>query len=125
VGLPPHRRLASSRDFQQTVREGRRAGAGRLVVHLWAPTADQANASDATLPAAKVGFVVSKAVGNAVVRHRVTRRLREIAATRVAGWPGGTRVVVRALPPAATASSAVLANELDGCLRRLTVGARP
>jgi ribonuclease P protein component len=66
---------------------------------------------------------VSKSVGNAVVRHRVTRRLRHLAASRVGGWPDGTQVVVRALPPAASASSDQLAADLDSCLRRLTVDA--
>jgi ribonuclease P protein component len=73
-------------------------------------------------PFAEVGFVVSKGVGNAVVRHRVTRRLRALVAARIEGWPAGSRVVVRALPPAATASSAALAEDLDACLRRLAVG---
>jgi ribonuclease P protein component len=121
VGLPPQRRLASSRDFQHTVRHGRRAGARLLVVHVWRPTAAEPR-GDLLGPDAQVGFVVSKAVGNAVARHRVTRRLRAIVASRIGDWPVGTRVVVRALPPAATASSAELSADLEVCLRRLAVG---
>lgn len=34
---------------------------------------------DLELPAARVGFTVSRKVGNAVVRNRVRRRLREAA----------------------------------------------
>jgi ribonuclease P protein component len=34
---------------------------------------------DQSLPVVRVGFTVSKKVGNAVVRNRVRRRLREIA----------------------------------------------
>lgn len=67
----------------------------------------------------RVGFVVSKAVGNSVVRHRVTRRLRHLMRDRLAGLPSGTGVVVRALGPAATASSAELGADLDAALRRL------
>lgn len=47
-----------------------------------------------------MGFVVSKKVGNAVVRNRVKRRLRHLAASM--GTPRQTDVVVRALPPAAS-----------------------
>jgi ribonuclease P protein component len=35
--------------------------------------------SDLSLPAIRVGFTVSRKVGNAVVRNRVRRRLREVA----------------------------------------------
>lgn len=67
----------------------------------------------------RAGFVVSKAVGNSVVRHRVTRRLRHIVAQRMGTMPDGSALVVRALPPAATASSAELAADLDSALHRL------
>ena len=44
------------------------------------------------------GFVVSKAVGNAVVRNRVQRRLRHLAREHLASLPGSAVLVVRALP---------------------------
>ena len=68
---------------------------------------------------ARFGFVVSKAVGNAVVRNRVKRRLRHLAGAALPGLPGGTRVVVRALPAAAQTSYAELGSDLDRCLTRL------
>ncbi|SDC80161.1 ribonuclease P protein component [Actinokineospora iranica] len=67
----------------------------------------------------RVGFVVSKAVGNAVVRHRVARRLRHIAAARLGTLPPGSTLVVRALPRAATATSAELGQDFDSAMRRL------
>lgn len=76
----------------------------------------------------RAGLVVSKAVGGAVVRHRVARRLRHLLAPRIGSLPSGARVVVRALPPSATASSAELGVDLDaglrGALRKLPGGAR-
>ncbi|VXA91446.1 Ribonuclease P protein component [Nocardioides sp. AX2bis] len=66
-----------------------------------------------------VGLVVSKAVGGSVVRTRVKRRLRHLSAARLASLPVGTEMVLRALPPAATASSSELGTDLDRCLRSL------
>lgn len=62
----------------------------------------------------RVGFVVSGKVGNAVIRHRVTRRLRVVVRPLLAELPMGTDLVVRALPAAAAASSAALGRDLRG-----------
>lgn len=76
---------------------------------------------------ARFGFVVSKAVGNAVVRNRVKRRLRHLSAAhlpRLTALPAEVVVVVRALPAAAGAAYAELGADLDRCLDRcLTNGA--
>ena len=66
----------------------------------------------------RAGFVVSRAVGNAVTRNRVQRRLRHLVREHLPALPGGTVLVVRALPPAASASSAELASALGRCLAR-------
>lgn len=114
------------------MRRGRRSGRPRLVAHVLLPAsrvepktdADQAPAKATTSPtrehtATRVGFVVSKAVGNAVLRHRVTRKLRHLMRARLPLLPAGTLVVIRALPPAADASSHELGTDLDVALRRL------
>ena len=61
---------------------------------------------------------MSKAVGGSVVRHAVVRRLRHLVRPRLATLPAGARLVVRALPDAATASSDRLAADLDTALER-------
>ncbi len=66
----------------------------------------------------RAGFVVSKAVGGSVVRHAVARRLRHLVRGRLDLLPAGSRLVVRALPPSASASSAALALDLDAALQR-------
>ncbi len=71
----------------------------------------------------RVGFVVSKAVGNAVVRNRVKRRLRHLTREHLptlAALPGSAVLVVRALPRAAYASYTDLAADLERCLSRVT-----
>ena len=108
--LPREHRLTDASSFRTAVREGRRAGKRTLVVHL---------GHGATTAPPRVGLVVSRAVGNAVVRNRVKRRLRHLARERVPSLPGSALVVVRALPAAGAASYAELAGDLDGCLRRV------
>ncbi|WP_290054620.1 ribonuclease P protein component [Amycolatopsis solani] len=114
--LPAAARLRRSEDFRVVLRRGSRAGRRRLVVH--ALTTDPSGAADAQ-SAARAGFVVSKAVGNSVVRHRVSRRLRHLVSAKLGTLPAGTSLVVRALPPSSTASSAELGSDLDAALRRL------
>lgn len=91
-------------------------------MHVLVPDAEApAPAEHTPLPTRpqRVGFVVSKAVGNSVVRHRVLRRLRALVAQRLALLPAGTDVVVRAQAASATASSAELGTALDQALERV------
>lgn len=67
----------------------------------------------------RVGLIVSRAVGPAVVRNRVRRRLRHLAAEHVQSLPRGSLFVLRANPQAATASQAELAAELGVIARSL------
>ena len=113
--LPAGHRLRASSDFAATFRGpgGARAGSTLIVVH-----ANQADARAGQPP--RLGFVVSKAVGVAVVRNRTKRRLRALMAARVESLPTGTDVVIRANPVAAQANSALLGVELDNLLARVT-----
>ena len=121
--LPAPHRLRLQREFAVATRRGRRAGAGTLVVHLARPTAGTGPAAGtpAGTPAApaRVGVVVSRACGSAVVRNRIKRRLRHRVQLRLSGLPAGAIVVVRALPAAAEASSPHLDADLTYCLDRL------
>jgi ribonuclease P protein component len=110
--LPSAHRLTDGALFRVATRQGRRSGSRTVVVHLAVPAA-----MTGTPP--QVGFVVSKAVGNAVVRNRVKRRLRHLAREHVTSLPGSAVLVVRALPASATASTAELRTDLDRCLRRV------
>jgi len=108
--LPHQARLRTRAEFAEITRRGTRAGARDLVVYLWPgdPTA-----------ATRAGFVVSRAVGSAVTRNRVRRRLRHLVRERLDLVPAGSRLVVRATPSAAAATSAALAAQLDAALNRL------
>jgi ribonuclease P protein component len=180
--LAAAQRLRRREDFAATIRNGRRAGRGALVVHFLQSTiepapADQPSAragfvvsapdsatsassvsagsgpgdlsslvrSEDELTAgwvtsggdpgsaapagvepagvpARAGFVVSKAVGNAVVRNLVKRRLRHLIRSHMAGLPSASMIVVRALPASATASFEDLGRDLETAL---TAARRP
>jgi len=107
--LPASHRLTDPDAFGQAARHGVRAASRTVVTHLWTPDADGP---------ARAGFVVSRAVGTAVTRNRVKRRLRHLVREHLESLPGGSVLVVRALPAAATASSAELRADLDRCIAR-------
>lgn len=104
--LPAITRMRSSEDFRACVRGGVRAGRPTVVVHARATGHDT-----------RVGFVVTKGVGNAVTRNRVKRRLRHLAAAHLPVTPSGTHVVVRALPASASEVGR-LAGDLDAAWTR-------
>lgn len=110
--LPAASKLRRSQEFFTVVRSGHRGGTRRLVVHLYRAVPPRPDGS-----CARAGFVVSTAVGNSVVRHRVTRRLRSLVNDRLPALPAGTDLVIRALPAAATATSSQLAADLDAGIR--------
>ena len=110
--LPRVHRVTTGDQFRAAIRDGRRSGTRLLVVHL--SLGPSLRPGDATLPdAPTVGFVVSKAVGDAVTRNRVKRRLRHCVAAQLDRLPAGSVLVVRAQPAAAAATSAELAADLD------------
>ncbi|MDC7337986.1 ribonuclease P protein component [Streptomyces lydicus] len=119
--LPTENRLRRREDFATAVRRGRRAGRPLLVVHCRSGATDP-HASGECVPPTRAGFVVSKAVGNAVVRNRVKRRLRHLLRERLDRLPAGSLVVVRALPGAGDAAHDELARDLDAALARLPGG---
>ena len=112
-------RLRGRRVFAAVRSRRRVAGSGPLRVHA---AANQ-------LPLARVGFVIPRTVGGAVVRNRIRRRLRAALAPRLESL-AGTDVVVVVRPGAAELGSGALIEHLAACLADLagrtgtTVGAR-
>ena len=100
--------MREAADFRSASRTGLRTANKYFVIHVVEaePEADLL-----------VGFTVSKKVGNAVVRNRVRRRLRHIMRDYL-DIPAA-KVVIRALPASATASSGELRGALHAQLTRL------
>ena len=104
-GLSARRRVRASRDFQRIEGRSRRLP-GRFVILLLAP---------AYRAWSRVGFTVSKKVGEAHQRNKVKRRLREIMRHHKGLWCD-VDVIVIAKPEAATASFADLKADVCGLL---------
>lgn len=102
AGFPRAARLLSARDFARVFAVRRSAASGSLVLHACpAVTANQP---------ARLGMSVSRRIGNAVVRNRWKRRLREAfrAVRARSALPAGNDfvVVVRSGPVPAGAAGA-------------------
>ena len=87
-----------------------------MVLHILA------DRTQAGLPAAagpRAGFVVGRAVGNSVARHRVTRQLRALVREQLDRLPDTADLVVRARPEAASAGFEPLRRDLTTALDRV------
>ncbi|MDR2620094.1 MAG: ribonuclease P protein component [Propionibacteriaceae bacterium] len=93
-------RLRLTAEFRSVARSGVRVGRPSLVLHA---------VSNGELPS-KVGFAVSKAVGGAVVRNRVKRQLRHLVRAELTATDPHARIVVRALPKAASENERLAAD---------------
>jgi ribonuclease P protein component len=102
--------MTRSAEFGATVKQGTRVVQPDLVIH--------ARHEVGIAGGPRVGFVVSKAVGNAVERHRVSRRLRHAARTVIADLDPADMVVIRALPGSRHAASPRLEQEITAGVRR-------
>ena len=72
----------------------------------------------------RVGITVSSRVGNAVVRNRVRRRVREALRPRLADLIGANDLLVIARPASARASWAELNQAVEAVLKRAGVWPR-
>ena len=137
--LSPEYRLRSSPSFGRTIRHGRKKGSRTVVAYVLQPF--PSDGSSVTFPTRdvsretspqyrrvasdrhpRVGLVVSKAVGNAVTRHGVARYLRHGARDALRELEpkcgGGSTIVLRALPAAATATQWEITKDVHSCIRR-------
>ncbi|QGU08710.1 ribonuclease P [Corynebacterium occultum] len=120
--LPRQYKFTSPVQFDRTIKRGQRAGSRTLVVHLWEASAE---AEPVIIGGPRFGLIISKAVGNAVVRHRTARRLRHICATLAPELPKNHHLVIRALPRSAEATSAELERDLRRTVEKLKTRVPP
>jgi ribonuclease P protein component len=77
--LPAEQRLRENRDFRLIYARGRSHADSLAVIYVLRRNGDHASAA----PGRRIGFVVSKKLGDAVVRNRIKRRLREAVRLRL------------------------------------------
>ena len=86
--LAQSNRLTSRDDFLRVTKSPIRSSTKALVGYLL---------TDNTITAPKVGFIVPRAVGGSVTRHKVTRQLRHASRAALNHLPPSSLVVVRAI----------------------------
>lgn len=106
--------MTRGEDYRQVVRTGNRVGGAFCITYAVPRSVPE----DTALPA-RFGYIISKAVGNAVVRNRVRRRMKSISEELIGNGVIGVDVVFRALPKAANASFDELKKEMLRSIERL------
>jgi ribonuclease P protein component len=92
----PRHRLSRSRDFDAVYRHGRSVSTRFLVLYWFARDEDGEGV--------RLGLAVPKAVGTAVVRNRIKRRLREVFRARAEELPQNQDYVLVVRPGLAEAA---------------------
>jgi ribonuclease P protein component len=111
-------RLRKRTEFEECYSGGVRVSGRHFQLFLRRRTTDAATGTSAAASndPPRLGISVSKRVGNAVVRNRVKRRLREIFRRQRPDQP--VDIVIHARPSAATATFQELARELPELISR-------
>ena len=105
-GLGRSKRLRKRSGFIAVQQRGQRVAGRNLVLYAMLPGAGKSASN------ARLGITVSKKVGNAVVRNRVKRWVRESYRKMAEPLPRGSDLVVIAKPSAAGTGYRATADEL-------------
>ena len=107
LGFPRESRLVRRGEFDAVYRAGKRRSSSYFTVFF------RAN----QLPCSRYGFSIKKALGGAVVRNRIRRRVREIVRGHRQEIPAGWDMVIHPKSGVARAEFAALAADLLRLLR--------
>jgi len=120
--FPRSARLLRHADFERVYKLGRRHFSASMTVFYWPRTEGDAGGKSAAAkspvrpaiaPGLRIGFTVSRALGGAVVRNRMKRRLREaVRMTRPAAGANAD-VVINPKKSLLTVEFAAVVNEVS------------
>jgi ribonuclease P protein component len=110
--FPRSTRLLRHADFERVYKLGRRHFSGSMTVFYLSRQELSANATRPVGPGLRIGFTVGRALGGAVQRNRMKRRLRE--AVRITRRPAGVNadVVINPKKSLLTVEFADVVNEV-------------
>lgn len=114
MNLDPSGRLIVLRkraEFVQVQNKGKRHRGRSLLLMVYPNDSDKS----------RIGLTVSRKVGNAVVRNRVRRRLRESIRSNPERFASGQDYVFIARARAATAGSSALHKEVEWLLNQVSL----
>jgi ribonuclease P protein component len=112
AGFPRSARRLRHADFERVYKSGYRHFSALATVFFWARREEPASGGTAATRGLRFGFTVGRALGNAVQRNRIRRRLRE--AVRLSQPPAevDADVVINPRRSVLTADFQVLLNEM-------------
>lgn len=126
ASFPRAARLLKHSDFERVYKQGRRQFTSHMTVFYLRQAAGASPGSalpEAALPKnARVGFTVGRALGGAVVRNRIKRRLREAVRLRRAALQGAgaVDVVINPKKSVLTVEFSVVVDEVGRALDTIT-----
>ena len=96
--LPNSARIKSSADFARVTKSGRRTTTDSLIAYLLINLSNSGSNLDHKKDEnPKLGLIISKSVGNSVVRHRMARQIRHASFNYLSLLPTGSLLVIRAM----------------------------
>jgi len=107
--FPREARLVRRSEYDAVYRAGKRRSSSHFTIFV------RAN----ELPLSRFGFSIKKALGGAVVRNRLRRRLREVVRCHRQEIPAGWDIVIHPKSSVAKAPIAALAEDLLRLLKNL------
>lgn len=108
--LPATRRIKESREFARIKANGRRFSSGCVTLN-WSLLPES--------PSARLGVVVSRKVGNAVIRARAKRLLREVFRLHQGELPKSLQLVLVARPSITKKRFAGVEQDILSALRQM------
>jgi ribonuclease P protein component len=113
IGFPRSGRLLRHADFERVYKQGRRHFSATMTVFYLARAVAEAARRDKPIHSGpRVGFTVGRALGGAVVRNRMKRRLREAVRLAQVAQAGAVDVVINPKKSLLVAEFAAVLNEV-------------